>query len=82
MGAKVYPYYSLARCQSEVRGVGACQNRDCCIIFYTHVVFPCGFIINDYDFVCLYNQSTYFDNSKMVNWVNLVQKLTKIQGKI
>ena len=29
--------------------------------------------------VCIL-QSTHFGNSKMVNWVNLVQKLTKIQG--
>ena len=36
----------------------------------------------DYPFLCLYTQSTNFDNSKMVNWVNLVQKLTKIQGKM
>ena len=38
--------------------------------------------IYDYAFMCLHTQSTHFDNSKMVNWVNLVQKLTKIQGKI
>ena len=30
-------------------------------------------------FLCLYTQSRRFDNSKMINWVNLVQKLTKIQ---
>ena len=34
----------------------------------------------DYVFMCLYTQSRRFDNSKMVNWVNLDQKLTKIQG--
>ena len=33
----------------------------------------------DYAFLCLYTQSRHFDNSKMVNGVNLVQKLTKIQ---
>ena len=35
-----------------------------------------------YAFLCLYTQSRHFDNSKMINWVNLVQKLTKIQGKL
>ena len=42
-------------------------------------MFPCGFIIYDYTFLCLHTQSTHFDNSKMVNWVNLVQNLAKIQ---
>ena len=36
----------------------------------------------DYAFLFLYTQSRHFDNSKMVNWVNLIQKLTKIQGKM
>ena len=36
----------------------------------------------DYAFLCLCTQSRHFDNSKMVNWVNLVKKLTKIQGKM
>ena len=35
---------------------------------------------NDYAVLCLYIQIRHFDNFKMVNWVNLVQKLTKIQG--
>ena len=30
--------------------------------------------------VYIYTQSRQFDHSKMINWANLVQKLTKIQG--
>ena len=48
---------------------------------YTNVFLHGVFITYDYAFLCLYTQSRHFDNSKMVNWVNLVQKLTKIQGK-
>ena len=41
-------------------------------------------VFNTYDnaFLCLYTQGSHFDNSKMVNWDNIVQKLTKIQGKM
>ena len=38
------------------------------------------FNTHDYAFLCLYTQSRHFENSKMVNWVSLVQKMTKIQG--
>ena len=35
----------------------------------------------DYAFLCLYTQRRYFENSNMVNWTNLVQKLTKNEHK-
>ena len=35
---------------------------------------------HDYAFIYLHTQSTHFDNSKMVKWVYVAQKLTKIQG--
>ena len=31
-------------------------------------------------FINMCTQRRHFENSKMVNWVNIVQKLTKIQG--
>ena len=34
----------------------------------------------DFAFIYLYAQSTHFDNSKMVKWDHIAQKLTKIQG--
>ena len=45
---------------------------------WTNVFLHSVFNIYDYTFLCLYTQSRHFDNSKMVNCVNLVQKLTKI----
>ena len=48
----------------------------------THVFVHQNFNTYDCDFLYLYAQSRHFVNSKMVNWANLVQKLTKIQGKL
>ena len=55
-------------------------HRGWCKKNYTNVFLYIVFNTFDYTFLCFYTQSTHFDNSKMVNWVNLVQKLTKIQG--
>ena len=56
------------------------KTRVLCKKKWTNVFLHSVFNIYDYTFLCLYTQSRHFDNSKMVNWVNLVQKLTKIQG--
>ena len=57
-------------------------TRGGCIEFETTINDYYSMVVYDYAFLSLYIQSRHFDNSKMVNWVNLVQKLTKIQGKV
>ena len=44
--------------------------------------FIASFFYINYAFTCMCTQRQNFGNSKMVNWVNIVQKLTKIQGII
>ena len=56
-------------------------NRGWCKKNWKNVFLYCVSNTYDYAFLCLYTQSRHFDNSKMVNWDNLVQKLTKIQEK-
>ena len=58
------------------------EYRDLCSKNRTGIYLHSVFNTYDYVFLCLYNQSRRFENSKMVNWVNLVQKLTKVQGKL
>ena len=60
--------------------VGVLNTRGCCKSFLTHVLLHSIFntmilLLNN-----LYTQSTHFDNSKMVKWALIGQKLTKIQG--
>ena len=49
--------------------------KTCLVYHFNNIIFHCAFL-------CLCTQSRHFENSKMVNWVNLVQKLTNIQGII
>ena len=55
-------------------------TRDLCKKNCTDVLLRSIFIKPDYALIYLHTKSTHFDNSRMVNWVNLVQKLTKKQG--
>ena len=48
----------------------------------THILFHSIFIIKNYAFAFMYTQRRHFGNSKMANWVNIDQELTKIQGII
>ena len=48
----------------------------------THILFHSIFNTKNYAFIYICTQRRHFGNSKMVNWVNIVQKLTKIQGKV
>ena len=56
--------------------------RDLCIKNRTNVLLHR--ISNTYDFAFIYlcTQSRLFDNSKMVKWVYIAQKLTKIEQKM
>ena len=47
---------------------------------YTNVLLHSISNTYDFAFIYLYTQSTHIDNSKMVKWVHIAQKLTKIQG--
>ena len=46
----------------------------------THVLFHSIIINESYAITCMCTLRRHFENSKMVNWVKIVQKLTKIQG--
>ena len=48
----------------------------------THILFHTIFINESYAFTCICTQKRHFGNSKMVNWVNIDQKLTKLQVNI
>ena len=73
---KVFSYgmsSSTQCCRHRMKTRGLCKKKQ------TNVFLHSVFNTYDYGFLCLYTQCRHFDNSKMVNWVNLVQKLTKIQ---
>ena len=55
-------------------------NRDLCKKNCTNVFLHSNSKTYDFAFIYLYAQSTHFDNSKMVKWDHIAQKLTKIQG--
>ena len=54
--------------------------RDLCKKNCTNVLLHSISNTYDFAFIYLYTQSTHFDNSKMVKWDHIAQKLTKIQG--
>ena len=56
------------------------QLRDLCKKNWTKVLLHSISNMYDYVFIYLCTQSAHFDNSKMVKWVYVVQKLTEIQG--
>ena len=55
-------------------------HRDLCKKNCTNVLLHSISNTYDFAFIYLYTQSTHIDNSKMVKWVHIAQKLTKIQG--
>ena len=64
----------MERADFDIRGL--CKKND------THILFHSIFNTKNYAFIYMCTQRRHFGNSKMVNWVNIVQKLTKIQGKV
>ena len=56
------------------------QHKDLCKENWTKVLLHSISNMYDYVFIYLYSQSTHFDKSKMVKWVYVAQKLTKIHG--
>ena len=74
--------HKFKKYQKFILSVQCVKPRGLCKKKQTNVFLHSIFNTYNYAFLCLYTQSRHFDNSKMVNWVNLVQKLTKIQGKM
>ena len=54
------------------------NTRGCCKIFLTHILHHTISYNKNYAFTSMYTQSWHFENSKMVKWVYITQKLTKM----
>ena len=58
------------------------STRGCCKIILTHILIHCISDTKKYAFANIHTQRGHFENYKMVKWVHMSQKLTKIQGKM